>query len=282
MSITIIPSFDNLTEGKTCLAKPRSMKFEAASDVDTVSPSYLRYLNLEHLYTVAPMGGPGPSTSSGTAKDDEKSPVISYLVLPSHWNTREKYTSLELASPNFLRVMYRGPGKTDQDAASIRANVPIPPEMGVFYYEVKIVNKGKEGFIGIGLSAANVSLNRLPGWEKDSYGYHGDDGHAFSCSGVGKTYGPTFTTGNIIGCGINFLDQTVFYTKDGNMVGTAFTDVRNHLYPTVGLRTQGEVVEANFGQTAFLFDIDGYVKVSSRVINALGENYNAYPDKLSN
>ena len=275
--MTAAPSFDDLNEGKTCVVRPGSMKPERSINVDVVYPSYLRYLNLEHLYTVAPMGGPGPSTSNGTPRDDEKLLVISYLVLPSHWNIREKYTSLELASPNFLRVIYRGPGKTDQDAASIRANVPIPPEMGIFYYEVKIVNKGKEGFIGIGLSAANVSLNRLPGWEKDSYGYHGDDGHAFSCSGVGKTYGPTFTTGNIIGCGINFLDQTVFYTKDGNMVGTAFTNVRNHLYPTVGLRTQGEVVEANFGQSAFLFDIDGYVKVSDRIINVLTEASYAFP-----
>jgi hypothetical protein len=235
-------------------------RYKDSNDSEIVLPSYLRYLNLEHLHTVAPVGGSG--TSGEPSESTSDAPVVSYLVLPSHWNTKEKYASLELASPNFLRVIYRGPGKTDQDAASIRSNVPILPEMAIFYYEVKIISKGKEGFIGIGLSTANVSLNRLPGWEKDSYGYHGDDGHAFSCSGVGKSYGPTFTTGHVIGCGVNYIDQTVFYTKDGVMIGTAFRHVCGPLYPSVGLRTQGEIIEANFGQLPFIFDIDSYVKVS--------------------
>lgn len=30
--------------------------------------------------------------------------------------------------------------------------------------------------MGIGLSAENVNLQRLPGWDKNSYAYHGDDG----------------------------------------------------------------------------------------------------------
>lgn len=30
--------------------------------------------------------------------------------------------------------------------------------------------------MGIGLTAQNFKSNRLPGWEKQSYGYHGDDG----------------------------------------------------------------------------------------------------------
>lgn len=54
-------------------------------------------------------------------------------------------------------------------------------------------------FMGIGLADKSVNMNRLPGWEKDSYGYHGDDGNSFSSSGNGKKYGPTFTTGDIIG-----------------------------------------------------------------------------------
>jgi len=33
------------------------------------------------------------------------------------------------------------------------------------------------------------------------------------------------------------------------------------LYPTVGLQTPGEVVEANFGQAPFVFDIDDYMRV---------------------
>ena len=33
-----------------------------------------------------------------------------------------------------------------------------------------------------------------------------------------------------------------------------------NLYPTVGLQTPGEVVEANFGQNPFVFDIEDYMR----------------------
>ena len=57
------------------------------------------------------------------------------------------------------------------------------------------------------------------GWENMSWGYHGDDGHLFCCSGTGKPYGPQFTTGDVIGCCVNFRDGTAFYTKNGAILG---------------------------------------------------------------
>lgn len=63
------------------------------------------------------------------------------------------------------------------------------------------------------------------GWDKQSYGYHGDDGNSFSSSGHGQSYGPTFTTGDIIGCCVNFVDNTCFYTKNGIDLGIAFRDL---------------------------------------------------------
>ena len=101
--------------------------------------------------------------------------------------------------------------------------------------------------MGIGLSTQGVNMNRLPGvyilyetacnffnihltifiydlhqhigWERQSYGYHGDDGHSFCSSGTGQPYGPTFTTGDVIGCCINLIDNTCFYTKNGVNLG---------------------------------------------------------------
>ena len=59
----------------------------------------------------------------------------------------------------------------------------------------------------------------IVGWDKHSYGYHGDDGHSFCSSGTGQPYGPTFTTGDVIGCCVNLIDNSCFYTKNGINLG---------------------------------------------------------------
>jgi len=191
--------------------------------------------------------------------------------LPRCWSSKDKYNFIGL-SQNNLRVHYKGYGKTHKDAASVRATYPIPSSCGLYYFEVKIVSKGRDGYMGIGLSAQGVNMNRLPGWDKHSYGYHGDDGHSFCSSGSGQPYGPTFTTNDVIGCGVNLIDNTCFYTKNGHNLGTAFADLPSNLYPTVGLQTPGEIVDTNFGQSPFVYDIEDDMRelrarVASTILN---------------
>uniref|UniRef100_A0A8D0DFA2 RAN binding protein 10 n=1 Tax=Sander lucioperca TaxID=283035 RepID=A0A8D0DFA2_SANLU len=176
--------------------------------------------------------------------------------LPRSWSPKDKYSYIGL-SQNNLRVHYKGHGKNHKDAASVRATHPIPAACGIYYFEVKIVSKGRDGYMGIGLSAQGVNMNRLPGWDKHSYGYHGDDGHSFCSSGTGQPYGPTFTTGDVIGCCVNLINNTCFYTKNGISLG--WRTCCPNLYPTVGLQTPGEIVDANFGQQPFVFDIEDYM-----------------------
>ena len=69
----------------------------------------------------------------------------------------------------------------------------------VCYYEVTIETKNKSGeatdweappqMAAIGLiPAGEPGWGRQPGWGAHSYGYHGDDGHAFCGSGIGKVH----------------------------------------------------------------------------------------------
>ena len=74
--------------------------------------------------------------------------------------------------------------------------------------------------IGIGFSRPKASLEKLPGWEPDSWAYHGDDGMSFCGQSTGKSYGPTFTTSDIVGCGVNFMTGCAFFTKNGVFQGT--------------------------------------------------------------
>lgn len=41
-----------------------------------------------------------------------------------------------------------GPGHSDGDAASVRTNISVSQSSGLFYYEVKILSKGRHGYIG--------------------------------------------------------------------------------------------------------------------------------------
>ena len=180
--------------------------------------------------------------------------------LPRKWNPKDKYNYISLSQDN-LRVVYKGQGKTHRDAASVRATHPIPPSCGIYYFEVTIISKGRDGYMGIGLSAHGVNLNRLPGWDKNSYGYHGDDGHSFCATGTGQSYGPTFTTGDVIGCCLNLINHSCFFTKNGLHIGTAFKELpRISFFPTVGLQTPSEELCANFGQQPFVFDFEDYLK----------------------
>jgi len=38
-------------------------------------------------------------------------------------------------------------------------------------------------------------------------------------------YGPTFSSDDVIGCCVNFLDHTCFYTKNGQKLEVAFRDL---------------------------------------------------------
>lgn len=82
--------------------------------------------------------------------------------LPRQWSVKDKCQSLSLSMAN-LRVTYKGPGKTHKDAASVRTDFPIPAACGIYYFEVKVLSKGRDGYMGIGLSKSDVLLNRLPG-----------------------------------------------------------------------------------------------------------------------
>lgn len=55
-----------------------------------------------------------------------------------------------VASHFWLKVssvlVLSGVGKTHKDAASVRATNSIPASCGIYYFEVRIVSKGRDGY----------------------------------------------------------------------------------------------------------------------------------------
>jgi hypothetical protein len=91
-------------------------------------------------------------------------------------------------------------------AVMVRGNVVIPKTEHIYYFEMTVLNQGADGYaeltlffknflrffcfgsaIGIGLAKEGHLLDGMPGWQF-GYGYHGDDGRAFSdgTGGAGK------------------------------------------------------------------------------------------------
>lgn len=73
--------------------------------------------------------------------------------------------------------------------------------------------------IAIGFSDQAVALSDLPGWTGLSWGYHGDDGK-FRGEGGEKKNIERFTTGDVIGLGLNRKSHSIYITKNGKHHGT--------------------------------------------------------------
>ncbi|KAI8095188.1 hypothetical protein BDF21DRAFT_447511 [Thamnidium elegans] len=190
--------------------------------------------------------------------------TIQDLRLPTAWDVRARHELIE-ASPDNMQLTYTGDGKDDSDVASVRANHAIRKQCGIYYFEIKVISKGTDGHIGIGFCRKINSLNRFPGWGEHSWGYHGENGNIYAGPGTEKAYGPSYGTGDIIGCGIDFRDMSAFYTKNGLYLGTAFKNIKDtDIYPFVGFKTPKEQIEANFGLSPFKFDIQQYMTNKKR------------------
>lgn len=86
-----------------------------------------------------------------------------------------------------------------------------------------VVNQGDNKKIGLGFCTKDVPLDRMPGWENNAWGYHGDDGSKFAEHGQGSKYGPLYGNGDVIGCGLDFKRGFSFFTKNGGYLGEFFS-----------------------------------------------------------
>jgi len=119
--------------------------------------------------------------------------------------------------------------------------------------------------MGIGFAGQNTTLTRLPGWEANSWAYHGDDGQIYAARDTGKPYREKFGPGDTVGCGINFRTGIAFFTRNGAYLGPAFRDsgIRTtKIYPIIGMKKPNEHITANFGQDPFVFDIIDHMQVT--------------------
>lgn len=177
---------------------------------------------------------------------------------PTELNTINSSGGFVVVSTDKLSVKYASVNLHGHDVGVIQANKPAPVKRLVYYFEIFVKSGGAKGQIAIGFTNESFKMRRQPGWEVNSCGYHGDDGHLYRGQGKGEPFGPTYTTNDTVGAGINYASQEFFFTKNGVVVGAVYKETRSPLFPTVAVHSQNEEVEVNFGQKPFAFDIKEY------------------------
>jgi len=113
----------------------------------------------------------------------------------------------------------------------------------------------------VGFADRDFPPNKHPGMTKKSkrsFGYK-SDGKVFSNKIQSTITMPKMDKDHVIGCGINFLKREIFFTHNGVCPGPAFKDIEIFEYfPTIGLHSQHESIQFNFGNKPFKFDIAEY------------------------
>ncbi|KAJ7522175.1 hypothetical protein O6H91_19G086200 [Diphasiastrum complanatum] len=214
----------------------------------------------EPFFAAAALGlGLRGGGGGGGGRDEDLDMEEEEEASPTHLNTSTCGHFL-VVSTDKLSARYTGEGRHGNDVGAIQGNRPAPSRRLVYYFEISVKDRGQKGYISIGFTNENFKTSRQPGWDPNSYGYHGDDGKLYHGHGVGDTFGPTFTVGDTIGAGINYASQEFFFTKNGKIIGTTFKDVQLPLYPTFGLHSPNEKVCVNFGQSPFVFDIEALIQ----------------------
>ncbi len=66
--------------------------------------------------------------------------------IPTRWSENDKFPGLDVLADG-LEVRFSGVSKSGahDEAAAVRADHPMPRQCGIYYYEVTVVSKGKEG-----------------------------------------------------------------------------------------------------------------------------------------
>jgi hypothetical protein len=90
-----------------------------------------------------------PSHRGLTHEIIERAPIVveePIALWPTKWNETDKILQMELEDNGRL-AKFTGTQKLNDEAASVRTDYPMPRQCGIYYYEVTVVSKGKDGWV---------------------------------------------------------------------------------------------------------------------------------------
>ncbi|KAG7801522.1 hypothetical protein KL944_003254 [Ogataea haglerorum] len=224
--------------------------------------------------------GKSPSAALKVEPLDSLATSTDHQSLPSRWIT-PKECQFEL-SLDGLEISTKNPTKSVSSSSSITVNLPhharssifstkadfsVHETIGIYYYEVEVLfglNSGSEITIGyMDGDQPEEIISSLRGHDENAWGYKGKDGKLVSFEECRSSVRTSCKFGNkdVVGCGVNFINRSIFITKNGVFLGEAFSLPSNmkRVVPVVSLGSWNSI-STNFGHTkSFRFNIDNYV-----------------------
>ena len=154
------------------------------------------------------------------------------------------------------------------DPCRARATHGMPPNTGMYYYEMT-VQTGSSYTFGM---KGTLKLGSGTSGDDGKHVYYGHNGYKYDDSG-GGSYGATYGAGDTVSILYDSDSGEVYFYKNGASQGLAFTGVNNTTYlPYIYLDNYGTapIVHFNFGQRPFAYTLPTGAK-------GLGGKYNVTP-----
>ncbi|ODV87065.1 hypothetical protein CANARDRAFT_181764, partial [[Candida] arabinofermentans NRRL YB-2248] len=231
-----------------------------------------------------------PNKKPATLLLDESSSnlpnTVMRLPLPSRWiQPKDSHfemdsNGLDIAAKSWVKptstpssssITFNSPHHGRNPYFSTKADFSVGREIGIFYFEIEITFGLKSGAdISIGFMDGESDEDVISNLKDDenSWGYNGKEGKLIyhEDSRINIKHSCKFGDKDVVGCGVNFINRTIFITKNGAFLGEAFK-LPNHinsLVPVVCL-SQWNSISTNFGlnqnsDLKFRYNIDGYVE----------------------
>jgi hypothetical protein len=159
------------------------------------------------------------------------------------WDPNNKGSNITLSSDNYTVTI---------NTINQGIRTTVGKSYGKWYWEVTNVSGESAKFIGIASSTVSMSNGVASNANvRLYYGYNGTKNPG------GKSYGASYTNGDIISVLVDLDNGTLEFWKNGVSQGISHTDIKTlgTIYPicTVGTSGGNIVYYANFGQTSFSY-----------------------------
>jgi hypothetical protein len=148
-------------------------------------------------------------------------------------------------------------------SSGLRASVlgTIGVSSGKWFWEMT-VGSNLRGAVGIASTIPDLTIG--PGIQASTYVYN-FSGELLSNNTSINGYGPTWSSGDVIGVAYDLDAGTLTFYRNGTSLGTAYSGLSGTFLPITGDASSGGTFDGsfNFGQRAFAYPLSGYKSLNT-------------------